>query len=492
MNAQEVTFKGLVVAGMLSTLIACGGSGSGSSTTGDPVVARGVITAIGSIWVNGVRYRTPAGASYSDDDSTSGTASYYEGQMVTLCGTQYSDGSGVVTDVEYEAELEGQADSASSISGIEIFIDESNTNTSLAPSIINGALDTSFRYEVSGYWLQNNSIVATFIKEDDDSDGENEIKGVVESVATDSLTVHGLTFNYSGPTVVAQGDYVEVHFIPTPVALNTYNANKVEQEDSCLDSYEGEAELEGTVNRDSAAVANACPDGGDFLIDDKFCVDMSSVTEWEDGLTGPADVITGIRVEAEGYYNTAGVLIADEIKARGNQVRIRAIPTDSGDGTTFTFFSDTATEKTITVTTSTATDMDDIPLADLLDGVTHASGVEVRGIRTDNGSGNPEVLAISIRAEDADQRNEIRAAVNLDGADESGMTITVLGVTRTVDSSTQLRIEDLPYSGGDAVAFLTDIDDNDDPTDGPNDIVDLRFDIGSSIADQIEIELEDD
>ncbi len=47
----------------VSLLTACGG-GSGGSPTSESVAARGVITQLGSIWVNGVEYETPDGGSY--------------------------------------------------------------------------------------------------------------------------------------------------------------------------------------------------------------------------------------------------------------------------------------------------------------------------------------------------------------------------------------------------------------------------------------------
>ena len=46
----------------VSLLTACGGS-SGPPIS-ESVVARGVITQLGSIWVNGVEYETPDGGSY--------------------------------------------------------------------------------------------------------------------------------------------------------------------------------------------------------------------------------------------------------------------------------------------------------------------------------------------------------------------------------------------------------------------------------------------
>ena len=45
-------FKALAITGLVSMLIACGGGGSPGS---ESVVAKGVITQTGSIWVNGVK-----------------------------------------------------------------------------------------------------------------------------------------------------------------------------------------------------------------------------------------------------------------------------------------------------------------------------------------------------------------------------------------------------------------------------------------------------
>ena len=116
-----------------------------------------------------------------------------------------------------------------------------------------------------------------------------------------------------------------------------------------------------------------------------------------------------------------------------------------------------------------------------------AAGVEVRGIRIDANT----VLATEIKAEDAETgRHRLRGGVDLNGV--IGNTISILGVAVTVvEGNTDLEIEDLPYTGT-LASFLAMIDDNGDPADGPNSAVDLRFDENTFVADQIEIELEDD
>lgn len=165
------------------------------------------------------------------------------------------------------------------------------------------------------------------------------------------------------------------------------------------------------------------------------------------------------------------------MKMRGNQVRIRAIPTDTGGGT-FTFFNGA-----IDVTTSDATDLDGFTLTTLL-----GDGIEAIGIRT----GASSMLATSIRVEDAIERNEIRAEVDLNGVDSGVSTVTLMGKVFTIVTGATLEIEDIPYAGS-LTSFLDMIDDDDIVANGPRDIIDLDIDVlAGGLVDQVEIENEDD
>jgi hypothetical protein len=79
--------QGLLTAGLVAMLVACGGGGSSSSEetleSSIPVTARGVITQLGSIWVTGCRYVAAPGGSYKNDDDDSASFDDYEvGQLV--------------------------------------------------------------------------------------------------------------------------------------------------------------------------------------------------------------------------------------------------------------------------------------------------------------------------------------------------------------------------------------------------------------------------
>ena len=116
--------------------------------------------------------------------------------MVSIRASRNSDGfSGSATEVDYEAEVEGAA-LAGAINGVTIVI-TSSTNITHA-TLTSGALTDSYRYEVSGFWMSDSTIEATFIKDDDDGDNIDEVKGFIEAFTADSVTVHGVTYSYSG------------------------------------------------------------------------------------------------------------------------------------------------------------------------------------------------------------------------------------------------------------------------------------------------------
>ena len=481
-----VGFRSCVMTGLVALLVACGGGGSdtGSATSSETVVAKGVITQLGSIWVNGVEYETPEGGKYSDDDSSSSSANYKVGQVVSVLGRRNDDGvSGTADEVRYEAEIEGPADNGS-IYGIEILLSD-RTNAPGIPALVNGT-----HYEVSGIWIDDFTLEATYIKEVDDPDTDDEFKGYVKNASATSFDVRGITFNWAGSPIVSNRDFVEVHFDSCSViAPFTCQAIKVDLEDDYSDRAEGkEIEIEGAVDQD----IGTCPAATDFRIDN-YCIDHDTrPARWMDGLTGEADLAQGSRVEAEGHMRN-GVLISEKIKGRGNRVRISSVAKnpDTGNGT-FTLIDG----KITVITKPGVTEYEDgldINNIDL-----ETNGIEVRGVRT----GPTEIMAIRIKSDGLSgggDRHELRAEVDLHSTNSSAGTITVMSIVAEGNGGTELEIDDMPYSQG-LTSFLDLVDDNDNPADGSRDVIKVGFDItigdGSSgspyIAEEMEIEEEDD
>ena len=427
MSTNELNIKSiktLAITGLVATLVACGGGGGSDdeASTSEPVVTRGVITQLGSIWVNGVEYETPNGGTYSDDDNTNSIADYKVGQVVSVRGRRNDDGvSGTATHVEYEAEIEGAADANGEINGISIL----RTPLTNAPGIPSPLANGS-RYEVSGIWLDDFTLEATYIKVDDD--GDDEMKGYVKNDGASSFDLRGITFNWTGTPDV------------------TCSASIVELEDDYFDLAEGhEIEIEGAVNTTSADLASLCPAvsqpaAADFVID-TTCINWDSVTAsgWMDGLTGPDDMANGLRVEAEGHM-VNGILIAEKIKGRGNRVRISSI---AGNVTTSPDSFQLIEGNIDVVTKSGVTEYEDGLTIGNIDG----QEVEVRGVRT----GPNEILAIRIKPTGlagSGSRHELRAEVDVNGVDSAAGTVA------SVSAATFNRVVHLGHDANLPAAWL--------------------------------------
>lgn len=319
----------IAIAGIIG-LSGCGGGGGSSSGT-DSVTTSGVITGFGSVYVNGVEYETD-GSSFSLDDGDDGIESEDElevGMVVTLTGTQNADGvTGTATHIEYDDELEGivSANNVSNGTGTLVTMGQTvNVDADTEFENDAGILDSSGALtdsidmieagniiEVSGYPDGMGSIYATYVelKDDAHSPGEEiEVKGIVEDDNdTDMLFMLGdLSVDFSNAAlpdgIPAAGDYVEVKSTAgfTGEALI---ASEVELEDDLddIDGHEGdEVELSGTVT----AVEP------DILIGMQVII-ISDATYFEHG--SRADIVTGVDLEVEGYLDTDGALIAEEVE----------------------------------------------------------------------------------------------------------------------------------------------------------------------------------
>ena len=506
--------RGLLTAGLVTMLVACGGGSGGGDETAEasiPVTTRGVITQLGSIWVTGCRYVAAPGGTYKSDDDDSASFDDYEvGQLVSIRGRKSDDDISCVADeVAYEAEIEGTADVDGKINGIEIVQTPMTNNT--APGAPD-PLNNGDRYEVSGIWIDDFTIEATFIKVDDDAD--DEIKGFVKNDGPTSFDVREITFNWTGTPDVSDDDFVEVHFdscVGTAPDV-TCNATKVEIEDDFFDRAEGmEVEIEGAVDLDTSG----CPAEAEFKVDG-VCIDSDSKpAQWMDGLSAFEDLVQGARVEAEGHMVSSSpmnYLRADKIKGRGNRVRVSSVAETvvidrSNPSDPFCTF--TLIEGNISVTVLDCmnafegdTDSDDLLTIDNLEG----EEVEVRGVRTNIPGG---MMAIRIKTEGLSgggDRHEIRAEVDENGTDTDNNSLTVMGITSIANSFTELEVGDVEIAPGDGFttdadidAFLLEVDADTNASNGPRDVVEMKFDITTGdgtttaySAEEWEIEEEDD
>jgi len=329
--------KLLIMATVSSALLSgCGGGGSGStSSTAASTVNKGVVTGFGSVFVNGVEYKTANSKMHLPDDSTSASSlgsSETEiqnhlkiGMYVTVKGSD--DGtSGQASEIEFKDNMEGlvTATTATTLTmmGITINTDSSTkiysssgSETTLA-AIIPGVTWV----EMSGLPDNTGAFNATYIGVKSSAGTEQELKGYIVASNAGSFDlgldsgVKSVTIPAVLPVGIAVGSYVEVKFD----ALG--NFIKVEIEDDLVkaDASTAKAEAEGyisAINGDAVTISIA---GKTQTVN--LALNTAYYFKSANGTLTPAgraDLIVGKKISAEGPLS-AGVITASKIKIKAS------------------------------------------------------------------------------------------------------------------------------------------------------------------------------
>jgi hypothetical protein len=327
----------LVTAALSFAACGTGGSSSSSSAPSAPGVARGAITerSAGSITVNGVEFST-AGATVRIDDNPHPESDLRTGMVVTIRGS-FDDRTGTAGEIEYEHGIEGQVDDKGTdfivVGGQKVHVDDSTEfeHAGRMGSIVAG----SSRVAISGVPDDRGGLRASRIE--DSPRNDFEVKGFVSNASGSSFdlavspdaTSHWIVNLGPGVALPANGSFVEVRSAAapapgTPPVLGTMTASAVQIEDRFGGA---EVEIEGIVSSGSAPR---------FVIDGQT-VRTSASTTWQLGT--PADLLPGVKVEAEGHLASDGVLDAHRVSFRPG-IRITAnlenVSFDPGAGGTAT------------------------------------------------------------------------------------------------------------------------------------------------------------
>lgn len=300
-----------------------GGTNLAEGGIGGSGISMGTVSAIGSIWVNGVEYDTTGATITLADEGTvtvdtAGTAGgdpLRLGMVLTVKGTIDAGGlSGTATSVTYADNLEGPIDGAPTsntfvVLGQMVIVDD---RTKFKDVTDLSALGDGNIVEVSGFRDANGNIQATYIEKQADNFAngtEIELKGTISAVDPGAYTItigaqevditNALLSGFPGAPAI--NDFVEAK--GSSIVGGVLIADSVELESSVLDTEDhGEAEMEGIV---TSVVAP----GSEFFIGTQR-VQVASGAEFNGGLA--ADIVPGVRLEVEGSYSD-GVLIAEEI-----------------------------------------------------------------------------------------------------------------------------------------------------------------------------------
>ena len=335
----------------------------------------GSISGFGSVIVNGVRFDTQNATFLVDDQSA--TEEVLEiGQIVLIIGSVDPDGTtGTADTVETDPTLRGIIDSidlgASSLAmlGTTVMIDANTLFASdIEPNGLSGLLPGE-RIEVFGFPNASGAVVATLIRNTDDTG--TEIRGVVAALDADNgrFQINDLTIDFSNAAIVddnnaangAIADGVLVEVEGTDFDNGALVADRVEIPSAFSADDEGaEVELSGIVTRFASAT--------DFDLGG-VRITTDAQTQFEDGDLG--DLALNIRIEVEGTLNAQGVVVAEEIEfeAESNleaESLVEAIDVDAQTVTVLGLVL-TATPKTQFVDDSDA-DLSSFSLADVVVG----------------------------------------------------------------------------------------------------------------------------
>lgn len=251
-------------------LAGCGGGGGGGGDTA-AVTSSGTITGFGSIYVNGVRYRTDRATVEFDDDGLVGADRLRRGMRVTVKGDR-NGGEYTARRIEFDAELEGALDdvpnnpsipdaSAPKTGSFTVggFLVETNENTvfdleSREPQDLT-SLSSGDPVEVSAFATAT-GFRATRVELEDGPIGPGEFE--VEGVISDQNFEPGVSFEILGVTIDIRDAVVEGELAPGvlvevegSLGPDGVIAAEVEVEDDLFDdAFDDEIELEGVLVRD--------------------------------------------------------------------------------------------------------------------------------------------------------------------------------------------------------------------------------------------------
>ena len=282
------------------------GAGPAQGTTG---YAKGVITAKGSIWVNGVEYDTRSASITMDDTGSHPDSDLKVGMVVEVKGTiDNATGKGTATEVQYDANLEGPiATIDATTQSFTVFGQTIVTDATTVYDGVSGfsALAVGNRVEVSGTADTTNHVIKA-ARIELKSTVTNEIKGIVSGLATTSFTLTprhaamGITVNFTGTLAagIVNGSFVEVKFATYSNPIST-TADQVKLLKDLEPSDKDRAEVHGVVSNFASGAGSST-----------FTVDGVNVSANNSLL--PSNFANGVEVEVKGTMSS-GVLIAQSV-----------------------------------------------------------------------------------------------------------------------------------------------------------------------------------
>lgn len=413
---------------------ACGGGGSGMNHPGmHPLVATGVITGFGSIYLNGTHFQTTH-ATIRKNGQTVDQSQLAVGEVARIKGMKNdADGTGDADEVDVDEGVIGPISSIDTTGGTITVLGQTvivNAGTSFSkdiqPADASG-LKVGDTIHVSGMTDSSGKLVATRI-EMGNASSPLQVVGMVASLDTSMHTfkINALTVDYSSANLTgfasgapSEGDVVEVQGTAYDSTKETLTATHVQRE---MTDREEEATNDSGVEREGL-VTGFTAAGSPFMVDEQTVTTTSS-TEYRNGTS--ANLANNVKVEVEGSLDSSGNLVATVITFEHNgDIELQG-PAASVDAT-----AGTLTVLGVHITVSSSTRVEDhgssaMPMFNLSN-VSAGDTVHVRGYESPAGSG----MLVATRLE----RQPSSSTIIVKGPFTAGTSpdFTVLGIM--VDAS---------------------------------------------------------
>jgi hypothetical protein len=422
--------------GSTGTIGATGPTGSTGPAGGNGVAvtagARGAISSLSPLTVNGVRFDTTQAEVRVEGEKRT-EAELHKGQVVHIRG-EIQGRDGRAATISFDDDLRGKVEDRGGnhmhVGGHEVEIE--NETEFENETLREDSIQPGERVRVSGHRTASGAIRATRIEKEAGSHEDFEVKGYVSSLAAASVPpAFALRMTPAGadlyqvtlatgttlPAGIQDGSFVEVRSASKPLA-GALTATTVELQDARNGAENDEAEVEGIVTSgDSTA----------FVIGSQQ-ISTTTTTLWENGL--PEDLLPGAKVEAEGTLDAQGVLLARKVSFRSN-VRLQGAPsnpveTSPGVGT-FQVLGVIVRVDGLTEWKSSGKGSG-LSLASL-----GTTPVQVRGYRARNGT---DVIATRVESRN-DDRIILQGPVS--SKDAAAGTLAILGLTVQSNGGTGFR-----------------------------------------------------
>ena len=310
-----------------AALVACGGGSGMSGTTPSgsaPVMSTGTITGFGSIYVNGVHFKTTS-ATIRKNGQVVAQSALKVGEIARIKGSEnHSDGTGSADSVDVDESVAGPIATINTtlntltVLGQTVKIDAGTSFSSdVKPADITGLNMNDF-VEVSGLIGADGTITATRIDRAASTGTTLQVLGTLASIDTAAHTfmINALKVNYSAANLTgfsggqpANGDLVEVQGMTFDSATTTLTATRVDKQMSDQEQAgdHRDMEHEGLITRFVSAT--------DFDVAGA-AVTTTSATVYRNGTA--ADLALNVKVEVEGSPNSSNVVVADVISFHHN------------------------------------------------------------------------------------------------------------------------------------------------------------------------------